>query len=194
MGKNLNDISFKELKQSPFFILGCYIFAGILFIALISYSIYYIFETKTKLVETRTAYTTHLKEVATLEELRAQSEKAQEKLESYKEVLPDNVGDIFVLQEDMERLSNNFNLKVTSVGQLVDSSSDTKETLVEMGVNGSFTNIVSFMEYISELKQIHRVDGITLTSSGEGIYDATLQIVVLSQDGSTGAVTPEAGS
>ncbi len=192
MNKSLNEISFKELKQSPYFVLGCAIFLAVLFIALISYSVYYIFETKTKLVDTRTAYANHLVEVATLEELRAQSQKAQEKLESYKEVLPDNVGDIFLLQESVENLALNFNLETTGVGQLTDVDSDTKETLVELSVKGSFANIIYFMEYVSELKQIHRVDSIALTSGEDKVYEATLQVVVLSQDGSTGVATEAA--
>ena len=57
-----------------------------------------------------------------------------------------------------------------------------------MGVEGSFTNIVSFMQYVSTLRQIHRVDSISLTADDNSLYTAKLTIVHLSQDGATGIV------
>ena len=42
MNKDLKDIKFEDLKESPAFILGCFIFAALVVIGLIAFSIYFI--------------------------------------------------------------------------------------------------------------------------------------------------------
>lgn len=191
MNKNLNEISFKELKESPYFILTCFILVILLVVGLISYSIYAILGVKTELVETRKSYQTHLQEIATLEELRAQSQKAEEQLSAYKEVLPDNLGDVFIHAEGTEQICKNFGLKLVSFQDPAEEVSDTKETVFNLTVEGSFSNIVLFMQYISTLKQIHRIDALNLTSDGDGVYKADVTIAILSQDGSTGIIATQ---
>lgn len=188
MKKDLKDIKFEDLKESPAFILGCYIFVALIIIGLIAFSIYSILGTKADLVEVRQSYQTHLQEIATLEELRAQSQKAEEQLSAYKEVLPDSLGDIYLHAEGTEELCRNFGLKIVSFQDPVEETSDTKETKFTMSVEGSFQNIVLFMQYVSTLRQIHRVDSISLKTAGDGVYTADLTIAILSQDGSTGLV------
>lgn len=188
MNKDLKDIKFEDLKESPAFILGCFIFAIVLVIGLIAFSIYSILGTKSELVEVRQSYQTHLQEIATLEELRAQSQKAEEQLSAYKEVLPDNLGDIYLHAEGTERLCNNFGLKLVSFQDPVEESADTKETVFNVTVEGTFENIVLFMQYVSTLRQIHRVDSLSLSAAEDGVYTANLKIVILSQEGSTGLV------
>ena len=188
MNKDLKDIKFDDLKENPAFILGCFIFAIVLVIGLIAFSIYSILGVKADLVETRQSYQTHLQEVATLEELRAQSQKAEEQLSAYKEVLPDSLGDIYLQAESTEQLCNNFALKLVSFQDPVEETADTKETKFNLTVEGSFENIVLFMQYVSTLRQIHRVDSIKLSAAEGGLYTADLSIAILSQDGSTGLV------
>ncbi|MBR2876898.1 MAG: type 4a pilus biogenesis protein PilO [Clostridia bacterium] len=190
MNKNLNEISLEDLKSSPYFILTCFVLVILVVVGLISYSIYYIFGIKQELVDTRKSYSDHLLEIATLEELKAQSQKAEEQLLVYKEVLPDGLGDVYVLAENAEKLCNNFNLKVVAFDEPSEEASDTKETVLNLTVEGSFTNIINFMQYISTLRQIHRVDAITLNSDGEGLYTAEMTIAVLSQDGASGLIAP----
>ena len=190
MNKKLNEITFKDLKESPYFVLGCFIFVILLVVALVSYSIYAILDTKAALVDTRESYQTHLQEIATLKELRSQSQKAEEQLSAYKEVLPDSLGDVFVHAEGTEQTCKNFGLTLVNFQDPMEETSDTKETIFNITVEGSFTNIVSFMQYISTLKQIHRIDAINLTASGDALYTAELTIVILSQDGSTGIIAP----
>ena len=188
MKKDLKDIKFEDLKENPTFILGCYIFAILVIVGLIAFSIYSILGLKADLVETRQSYQTHLQEIATLEELRAQSQKAEEQLSAYKEVLPDSLGDIYLHAEGTEQLCNNFGLKLISFQDPVEESADTKETIFKINVEGSFENIAMFMQYVSTLRQIHRIDSISLKSTEAGVYTADLTIAILSQDGSTGLV------
>ena len=188
MKKDLKDIKFEDLKENPAFILGCFIFAIVVASGIIAFLIYTILGVKADLVETRQSYQTHLQEIATLEELRAQSQKAEEQLSAYKEVLPDSLGDIYLHAEGTEELCRNFGLKLVSFQDPVEESSDTKETIFKLNVEGSFENIAMFMQYVSTLRQIHRIDSISLKSTGAGVYTADLTIAILSQDGSTGLV------
>jgi Tfp pilus assembly protein PilO len=189
MNKDIKDIKLDDLKESPAFIAGCFIFVMVLIVALISFLIYTILGTKAELVETRTSYQTHLQEIATLEELRAQSQKAEEQLSAYKEVLPDSLGDIYLHAEGTEQLCKNFGLKLTTFQDPVDEESDTKETVFNIAVEGSYENILLFMQYVSTLRQIHRIDSIKLTADETtSLYVADMKICILSQDGSTGLV------
>lgn len=192
MNLDLKEISFKDLKESPYFVLGAYMLGIVAFIALIVYSILHVFNFKTELVSVRNEYASHVQEIATLEELRAQSEKAEEKLAVYKEVLPDSLGDAFLLSEDFDGICKNFGLKVVKFDTPIQNSSDTKETVLNFTVEGTFTNVVLFMQYISTMKQIHRIDSISLTTAEAGVYNAALSVAVLSQDGATGIIEPEA--
>lgn len=188
MNKDLKDIKLEDLKESPAFILGCFIFVGLLIIGLIACSIYSIMGIKADLVTTRESYKAHLQEIATLEELRAQSQKAEEQLSAYKEVLPDSLGDIYLHAEGTEQLCKNFGLKVVTFNEPTEEAADTKETKFSLTVEGSFENIVLFMQYVSTLRQIHRIDDFSLKASSDGLYTADLSIAILSQDGSTGLV------
>lgn len=188
MNKDLKDIKIEDLKESPTFILGCFIFVALVVVGLIAFSIYSIIGIKADLVTTRQSYQTHLQEIATLEELRAQSQKAEEQLSAYKEVLPDSLGDIYLHAEGTEELCRNFGLKIVSFQDPVEEAADTKETKFSMSVEGSFENIVLFMQYVSTLRQIHRIDSINLKTTDAGVYTADLTIAILSQDGSTGLV------
>jgi len=164
MNKDLKEISFSELKESPYFILTCYVLVILLVMGGLGFGIYTIFDTKSELVSTRESYQSHLQEIATLEELRAQSQKAEEQLSVYKEVLPDSLGDVYILSENVEKICENFGLKIVEFQAPTEETSDTKETIINMSVEGTFTNIVLFMQYVSTLRQIHRIDAISLTS------------------------------
>ncbi|MBE6748802.1 MAG: hypothetical protein E7557_06185 [Ruminococcaceae bacterium] len=188
MGKNINEISFNDLKGSPYFILTCFVLVILLVIGGLGYSIYSIIGIKAELVSTRESYQAHLQEIATLEELRAQSQKAEQQLTAYKEVLPDDLGDVYVLAENVEKVCENFSLTVVEFQAPIEESSDTKETIFNLSVEGSFSNIVLFMQYVSTLRQIHRVDAISLSADENSLYTAKMTIAELSQDGATGIV------
>ena len=131
----------------------------------------------------------HQNEIAILEELRAQSEKAEEQLEMYKGILPDGLGDIYVLEEDVVATCENFGLTVKSV-QVNQILSETQETTFELSVEGTFFNIHSYMAYMSGLEQMHRFDSVSLSrnSSDTSLYVANIKLVVLSQNGAEGIV------
>lgn len=188
MNKDLKEISFSELKESPYFILTCFVLVILIALGGLGFGVYTILDTKAELVSTRESYQAHLQEIATLEELRAQSQKAEEQLSVYKEVLPDSLGDVYILSENVEKICENFGLEVIEFQAPTEETSDTKETVFKLGVQGSFTNIVLFMQYVSTLRQIHRIDAISLAADDNSVYTAKLTVVHLSQDGATGIV------
>lgn len=185
-------IDTKEITNSPYFITGVLVLVILLVIGGIVYFMIDINNVKEDIVETRLQYQENIREIAILEELRAQSEKAEEQLEMYKGILPDGLGDIYVLEEDVVATCENFGLTVKSV-QVNQVAAQTQETTFELSVEGSFFNIHSYMAYMSELEQMHRFDSISLARnvSDTSIYVANITLVVLSQNGAEGIVVEQ---
>ena len=179
-------IDFKDIKNSPYTVAVALVLVILLVIAAAAYLIYDITQIKTQIVDVRASYEANLKEIAVLEELRAQSEKAEQQLEVYKGILPDDLGDVYILQENQIKICENFGLEVTSV-EVTQVPALTQETTFVFNVKGTFENIHSYMTYMSTLEQIHRFDTITLVKSGDS-YEATLSLVLLSQNGATGVL------
>ena len=120
-----------------------------------------------------------------LEELRAQSEKAEAQLEIYKGILPDGLGDVYMLQEDVVATCKNFGLTVESV-DVAQVPAQTQETIFVLNIKGTFENIHSYMSYISNLTQVHRFDSVNLMRENGDSYSATLSLAILSQNGAEG--------
>lgn len=182
-------IDTKEITNSPYFITGVLVFVILLVIGGIVFFMLDINNIKQEIVETRLQYQENIREIAILEELRAQSEKAEEQLEMYKGILPDGLGDIYVLEEDVVSTCENFGLTVKSV-QVNQILAETQETTFELAVEGTFFNIHSYMAYMSGLEQMHRFDSVSLSrnSSDTSLYVANIKLVVLSQNGAEGIV------
>ncbi len=180
-------IDFKDIKNSPYTTAVVLVLIILLVIAAISYLVYDIVQTKEQIVVVRASYEENLKEIAVLEELRAQSEKAEQQLEVYKGILPDELGDVYILQEDQIRTCENFGLEVSSV-EVTQIPAQTQETTFVFNVKGTFENIHSYMSYMSTLEQIHRFDTITMTKSGD-TYEATITLAVLSTNGAEGIIS-----
>ncbi len=185
-GKKINT---KDITNSPYFVTGLLVLVILLVIGGIVYFMFDINKIKANIVETRLQYQENVREIAILEELRAQSEKAEEQLEMYKGILPDSLGDVYMLEEDVVATCKNFGLTVSSV-QVNQVSAETQETTFTISVEGSFRNIHSYMTYMSGLEQMHRFDSISLSRvAGDGaLYTANITLVVLSQNGADGIV------
>ncbi len=185
-GKKINT---KEITNSPYFITGLLVLVILLVIGGIVFFMIDINNIKASIVETRLQYQENIRQIAILEELRAQSEKAEEQLEKYKGILPDGLGDVYVLEEDVVATCKNFGLTVKSV-QVNQVSAETQETSFNLSVEGSFQNIHSYMAYMSGLEQMHRFDSVSLSRVMDdgSLYTANITLVVLSQNGADGIV------
>ena len=181
------EIKFEDIKNSPYTTAVILVLIILLVIAGISFLIYDIVQTKAEIVEVRASYQENLKEIAILEELRAQSEKAEQQLEVYKGILPDELGDVYMLQEDVVATCKNFGLELSAI-EVTQVPAQTQETIFVFNASGTFENIHSYMSYISTLEQVHRFDAISLVKSGDK-YEATISLAILSQNGATGVIS-----
>lgn len=184
-GKKIN---LDDIKHSPYTSAVGLGLVMLLVIAIIVYFILGIFQTKDDIVAARESYKKNLQEIAILKELRAQSEKAEAQLEVYKGILPDELGDVYILQEDVIETCENFGLTVSSV-EVTQVPAQTQETIFVFNVSGTFENLYSYMAYISELEQIHRFDGVSIIKAEKDKYNATLSLAILSQNGAEGVVS-----
>lgn len=181
------EIKFEDIKNSPYTSAVILALIILLVIAGIAFLIYDIVQTKKEIVEVRTSYQENLKEIAILEELRAQSEKAEQQLEVYKGILPDELGDVYMLQEDVVATCKNFGLELSAI-EVTQVPAQTQETIFVFNAKGTFENIHSYMSYISTLEQVHRFDAISLVKTGDD-YEATISLAILSQNGATGVIS-----
>lgn len=183
-GKKIN---LDDIKNSPYTSAVALVLVMLLIVAAIAYFIVGIFNTKDEIVAVRESYKKNLQEIAILEELRSQSKKAEAQLEVYKGILPDGLGDVYILQEDVIKTCENFGLEVTDI-EVTQTPAQTQETTFVFNVSGTFENIHSYMSYISSLEQMHRFDAVSLTKTDKNKYAATISLAILSQNGAEGVV------
>lgn len=183
-GKKIN---LDNVKNSPYVSAVALILVMVLIIGIIVYFIMGIFQTKDEIVAVRESSKKNLQEIAILEELRAQSEKAEAQLEVYKGILPDELGDVYILQEEVIETCRNFGLDVSTI-EVTQLPAQTQETIFVFNVSGTFENLHSYMAYISDLEQMHRFDAVSITMGEGDNYNATLSLAVLSQKGADGVV------
>ncbi len=181
--KNKN-IDLKDLKNSPYFTAAVLVIVILLLIGGIVYFTLGIGDIKKDIVSAKESYVLNLKEVETLEKLRDASKKAEEQLKVFEGILPDSLGDGYLLEEEMVKGMQNFGLTVNS-SSISQAQSTTMETSFAVNVTGTFANIHSYMNYIAGQKQIQRLDKCTLTSNNDGTYTADLVVTVLSEGGAT---------
>lgn len=186
--KNKN-IELKDITTSPYFVAAIMVLLiGLCIVALVFF-VLDIQNTKDEIKDARTLYEENVKEYAVLEELKAKSEAAEKQLEECKGILPDSLGDVYLLQEDIVKKCQSFGLNVTAVEHAV-TTNETSEVVFTISANGSFTNIYNVMNYYTNLEQQHRFDSIVLKKSdlGDG-YDTVFTLAVLSENGVTGSVS-----
>ncbi len=184
--KNKN-IELKDITSSPFFIIGLMILICVLVVVGIVFVTLDISETKQEIVDARKLFEDNVRQVALLEELKVKSEAAEEKLQACENILPDNLGDVFVLQEGVLEKCKQFGLTVGSIEQTV-AVNETQEIVFTISAVGSYSNIYDLMNYYTNLEQVHRFDSLSLTSTSSEEYNATFSIAFLSEEGAEGAV------
>ena len=192
--KDTNKKGKKDITGSPYFVAGMLVFVIVLVIAAICYFIIDISNVKKEIVETNKLYEQNIREMAILEELRAQSEKAEQQLAIYEGILPADLGDVYILQENVVKTCENFGLEVVTI-DVTQMPAQTQETTFTFNVKGSFSNIYDYLRYISNLEQMHRFDALSLkksTDKGVG-YEATISLTVLSQNGAQGVLSANIG-
>lgn len=185
-------IEIKDITSSPFFVIGLMAFVCVLIVAIMVTLIMDINTTKKEIVDARTIYEQNVREVALLEELKVKSEAAESQLEACKNILPDNLGDVYLLEEDVLEKCKLFGLKVSAIEQAV-ATNETQEVVFTITATAKFSCIYDFMNYYSNLEQVHRFDSISLARNADGTYSTTLALAFLAEQGADGAVQAAVG-
>ena len=180
-------IEVKDITSSPFFVIGLMSFVCLLIVGIMVVLIMDINTTKQDIVDARTLYEQNVREVALLEELKVKSEAAQEQLEACKNILPDSLGDVFVLQENVLEKCKLFGLDVINIEQTV-ATNETQEVVFTIQATASYTCLYDFMNYYTNLEQVHRFDSVSLSRNSDGTYTAVLSLAFLAEQGAEGAV------
>lgn len=180
-------IEVKDITSNPYFVIGIMIFVCIAITAAMVLIVMDVDKTKDEIIDARKMYEQNVKEVALLEELKVKSEAAQEQLEACNNILPENLGDVYILQENVLEKCKLFGLDVTTIDQTV-AVNETQEVVFTISATASFSDIYDFMNYYSNLEQVHRFDSITLARNADGKYNVTLALVFLAEQGADGAV------
>lgn len=185
--KNKN-IELKDITSSPYFVAVMMLLLIGLCVAALVFFVMDIQQTKTDIQDARALYEANVKEFAILEELKAKSETAEKQLEECKGILPDSLGDVYILQEDVVEKCKAFGLEVSSI-EHVTATNETSEIVFTITSTGSFTNIYNFMNYYTNLEQQHRFDSIVLNKdTSTGNYNAVLTLAILSENGAEGSL------
>ncbi|MBO5896305.1 MAG: hypothetical protein J6Q83_03315 [Clostridia bacterium] len=185
--KNKN-IELKDITSSPYFVAAIMVLLIALCITSVVFFVLDIQKTKEEIKTERALYVENIKEYALLEDLKAKSEAAEKQLEECKGILPDSLGDVYILQEGVVEKCKAFGLNVTSI-EHVTTTNETSEVVFTISATGSFTNIYNFMNYYTNLEQQHRFDSVVLKKDGtNGDYSTVLTLAILSENGVEGSV------
>ena len=185
--KNKN-IELKDITSSPYFVAVLMVLLIGLCIAALVFFVLDIQGTKNEIKDARALYEANVKEYAVLEQLKAKSEAAEKQLEECKGILPDSLGDVYLLQEGVVEKCKAFGLSLTSIDHVI-TTNETSEVVFTITANGSFSNIYNFMNYYTNLEQQHRFDSVILKKDGaNGEYTTVLTLAILSETGAEGSV------
>ena len=180
-------IEVKDITSSPFFVIGLMSFVCLLITAIIVLLVMDINTTKKEILDARELYKQNVREVAVLEELKIKSEAAEAQLEACKDILPDSLGDVFLLEENVLEKCKLFGLNVTSIEQTV-AVNETQEVVFTITATASYNNIYDFMNYYTNLEQVHRFDSLSLQRNSDGLYTTTFTLAFLAEQGADGAL------
>jgi Tfp pilus assembly protein PilO len=148
--------------------------------------------TKQEIVDARAMYEANVREVALLEELKIKSEAAEAQLEACNEILPEKLEDVYVLEEKVLQKCKLFGLDVSAINHTV-AVNETQEVVFTITATASYNAIYDYMNYYSNLEQVHRFDSISLTRNVDGTYSVTFALAFLSEQGAEGAVQAAVG-
>lgn len=185
-------IELKDITSNPLVVIGILAVVCVLILTAMILLLMDINTTKQEIIDARQLYEANLREVALLEELKIKSEAAQEQLEACNQILPEELGDIYVLEEEVLKKCKLFGLDVSSISNVV-AINETNEVVFTIAATANYENIYDYMNYYSNLEQVHRFDSISLTRNADGTYATTFALAFLSERGAEGAVQAAVG-
>ncbi len=185
-------IELKDVTSNPFVVIGMMAFVCVLIVVGIVFLMLDINNTKQEIKDVRVVYEANVREVALLEELKIKSEAAEAQLEECNNILPEKLDDVYLLEEKVLQKCKLFGLDVSAIAHTV-AVNETQEVVFTITATASYNAIYDYMNYYSNLEQVHRFDSISLTRNSDGSYSTTFSLAFLSEQGSEGAVEAAVG-
>ncbi len=180
-------IELKDITSNPLVVIGIMCFVCVLIVVGMVFLMLDIGKTKQEIIDARALYESNVREVAVLEELKIKSEQAEAQLEACNNILPENLGDVFELEEKVLEKCKLFGLDVLTISNAV-VVNETNEVVFTISATASYSEIYNYMNYYSNLEQVHRFDSISLARNADGSYSTTFTLAFLSEQGAEGAV------
>lgn len=185
-------IELKDITSNPLVVIGIMSFVCVLLVVGIVFLMLDIDSTKQEIKDVRTIYEANVREVALLEELKIKSEAAEAQLEACNNILPEKLGDVYLLEEEVIEKCKLFGLDVVSISHAV-AVNETQEVVFTISATASYGAIYDYMNYYSNLEQVHRFDSISLARNTDGTYNTNFALAFLSEQGAEGAVQAAVG-
>jgi Na+-translocating ferredoxin:NAD+ oxidoreductase RnfG subunit len=185
-------IELKDITSNPLVVIGIMSFVCVLLVVGIVFLMLDIDSTKQEIKDVRIIYEANVREVALLEELKIKSEAAEAQLEACNNILPEKLGDVYLLEEEVIEKCKLFGLDVVSISHAV-AVNETQEVVFTISATASYGAIYDYMNYYSNLEQVHRFDSISLARNTDGTYNTSFALAFLSEQGAEGAVQAAVG-
>ena len=129
-------IEAKDITSNPLFVIGLLSFVCVIITVIMVFIMIDIDNTKKEIQDARALYEENVREVALLEDLKIKSEAAQEKLEDCNNILPEELGDVFVLEEEVLKKCKLFGLDVMTINHTV-AVNETQEVVFTISATAS---------------------------------------------------------
>lgn len=176
----LSDIKLSDIKDSPVFISAIII---LFIVAILVFSVYFIldiFTIKDNIAAAREEYKKNCEQIVYLQQVRSQYNVLAVEKDMMDEMLP-ATQDVYLVMQNYYTLCDEYNLNVETMEVPAISTTYTTETKISLTVNGTYNNIIAFIDHISDQKAIHRIEQIVIENDAEGnLKKAGIVIVALS--------------
>lgn len=180
-------IDVKDITASPYFIAALMGICIALTVAALVFFIIDINKTKDEITAARRLNVACQQDADILDKLKVESEAASARLEECENILPQALGDAYLVQEDVIVTCESFGLDVTAI-EFVTVQNETNEIVFTITCTGGFDSIYNTMNYYSNLEQVHRIDSLNLSKDSQGNYTAVMTLAILSEEAATGVV------
>lgn len=180
-------IDVKDITASPYFVAALMGVCIALTIAALVFFILDINKTKSEITEARRLNVACQQDAQLLDKLKAESDAASARLEECENILPQSLGNAYVVQEDVIEKFEAFGVSVTAI-EFVTTTNETNEIVFTITCTGGFENIYNVMNYYSNLEQIHRIDSLNLTKDSQDNHTAVITLAILSEEPVSGVV------
>ncbi len=180
-GLKLSDIKFSDIKDSPILISVVLILFILAIMACSAYFIIDIFKIKDNIAAQQEEYQKSCEQIVYLQQVRSQNASLVAQKDIMDKMLPPTE-DVYLVMQNYYTICDSYNVDVVSMETPEISSQYTTETKITLTLDGTYNNIISFLEHISNLQELHRIDQLVIEDGEEdALKRANIVIIELSE-------------